>query len=583
MQSKNKFAPTKLAWVCAALTASMSPMAHAVKFEMDNGITGSFDSTLSFGMQKRLKSPNTRMIGNDSGGNAPTSGALGGLVNGDEATANPDMNFTNSDDGNLNYRKGSVVSSVVKGTHELSLREEGNWSMLGRFTWSSDLSARKTIRSPLDDEAANVLKKDITLLDLWVAKELDLGGNSAKLKLGNQVISWGEDIFILGGINSINALDLRKYHIPGTQLKEIFIPAPMASLSTSLGKGFSTEAYYQFAWNGMKLDPAGTFWSTADFVGAGGKRGGYLPTSSGLGGGDFDPTRGRDMASVDTGRVPIETQKPQKGGQYGINLRYKPAASDSEFAAYYMRYHDKMPFIGYKSNGLGTPNAIGLSGLEQYGENLDLFGISMNTKMGDWALGAELSYRPKDSVAIDPTVPFSGKHSLYEKSNGFTTAAVSNGYVSEKKYQIQATAFRFLPTELTRALGAAEGYVMAEVAYTKYPHLDLSGAVPYYITDYSMPTKGSWGYVAEIGLTYPNFMNTGWTMSPVADFFHDVRGTSPNAIPFVEGRRAVALMLNFDYQNKVKAAIGYTTFFGGGTKNLMSDRDVMSLTMSYSF
>ncbi len=42
-------------------------------------------------------------------------------------------------------------------------------------------------------------------------------------------------------------------------------------------------------------------------------------------------------------------------------------------------------------------------------------------------------------------------------------------------------------------------------------------------------------------------------------------------------------MLNFDYQNKVKAAIGYTTFFGGGTKNLMSDRDVMSLSMSYSF
>lgn len=289
MHSKNKFTPKKLAWVCAVLTASMSPMAHAGKFEMDNGITGSFDSTLSFGMQKRLKSPNTRMIGNDSGGNSPTSGALGGLVNGDEATANPDINFTNSDDGNLNYKKGSVVSSVVKGTHELSLRQEGNWSMLGRFTWSSDLSARKTIRTPLDDEAANALKKDITLLDLWVAKELNLAGNSAKLKLGNQVISWGEDIFIMGGINSINALDLRKYHIPGTQLKEIFIPAPMASLSTSLGKGFSTEAYYQFAWNGMKLDPAGTFWSTADFVGAGGKRGGYFPTSSGLGGGILTP------------------------------------------------------------------------------------------------------------------------------------------------------------------------------------------------------------------------------------------------------------------------------------------------------
>ena len=583
MHKKHKFTHKKLAWVCAAFTASMSPLAHAVKFEMDNGITGSFDSTLSFGMQQRLKSPNTRMIGNDSGGIGATSGALGTLGNGDASTANPDINFTNSDDGNLNYKKGAVVSSVVKGTHELFLREQGNWSMLGRFTWSSDLSARNTSRSPLDNEAANALKKDISLLDLWIAKDLDLAGNSAKLKLGNQVISWGEDIFILGGINSINALDLRKYHIPGTQLKEIFIPAPMASLSTSLGKGFSTEAYYQFAWNGMKLDPAGTFWSTADFVGAGGRRGGYFPTSSFLGVGDFDPTRARDLASVAAGRVPIETQKPQRGGQYGVNLRYKPTSGDTDYAAYYMRYHDKMPFIGYKSNGLGTPNAIGLSAVEQYGESLDLFGVSMNTKMGDWAFGAELSYRPKDSVAIDPTVPFSGRHSLYEKSNGYTTEALANGYVSEKKYQLQATAFRFLPTELTRALGASEGYMMAEIAYTKYPHLDLSGAVPYYITDYSLPTKSSWGYVAEFGLSYANFMNSGWTMSPVVDFFHDVRGTSPNAIPFVEGRKALALALNFDYQNRIKASIGYTSFFGGGTQNLMSDRDVMSVMMSYSF
>jgi hypothetical protein len=38
------------------------------------------------------------------------------------------------------------------------------------------------------------------------------------------------------------------------------------------------EAYYQFAWNSFKFDPAGTFFSTADVIGKG-NRVAYMPTS----------------------------------------------------------------------------------------------------------------------------------------------------------------------------------------------------------------------------------------------------------------------------------------------------------------
>jgi hypothetical protein len=98
-----------------------------------------------------------------------------------------------------------------------------------------------------------------------------------------------------------------------------------------------------------------------------------------------------------------------------------------------------------------------------------------------------------------------------------------------------------------------------------------------------MPDKTSWGYVAEFGLTYANIFQSGWTMSPILDFFHDVKGTSPTALPFVEGRKAVALNLNFDYQNKWKAGIGYVTYWGGGNMNMLRDRDVLTMSVSHIF
>ena len=67
---------TYLALALAAMGAGLSSPAHAFKFDLDNGITGSFDSTLSFGVQRRMQSTNRSMVGNDNGGNVPTSGRL---------------------------------------------------------------------------------------------------------------------------------------------------------------------------------------------------------------------------------------------------------------------------------------------------------------------------------------------------------------------------------------------------------------------------------------------------------------------------------------------------------------------------
>ncbi len=581
--------------------ALLAQPAAAGKFETES-VSGSFDSTISFGVQNRLQRQDCRIIGNDNGGCAPTTGTLGTVVNGPGMgfTSNPDFNNLQADDGNLNYNKGDFTSAALKGTHELYLKAPQGVSSLIRATWVKDFRADHTRRTPLSDDAKDLAVENITLLDAWVAKDFTLGGMPTKVRLGNQVISWGEDIFIYGGVNVTNAIDLRKFHTPGTQLKEVFRPAPMISFNTGLTGKLSLEGYYQFRWNGFQFDPVGTYFSGADVVGKG-VQGAFLPSSLlGAPTGSFgDPgtvssgmlqppgTRLTQSDFVGAGTfIPREFERvPKKGGQYGAALRYK-ADNGVEWGAYYLRFHDKLPFIGFGANpGAPGPDSYFVS----YGQGHNLFGVSANTVVGDVAVGAEVSYRPKDSVMIDPTVPLAGRYSVVDVANTTGARAYVNGFVEEKRWQAHLTGFYLVAPSsplgrISKALGAAEWTMLGELAFTYYPKLDRSGAVPYLLPNYELPTKGSFGYVLSTFLSYPHLGGGEWNVSPQLDFSHDVHGTSPNALPFVQGRKALTLSLNLDRDNsKWKVNVGATRFWGGGSNNLAIDRDFFFASMSRSF
>lgn len=579
-------APATLAVAVAATL--WAPSSHAFRFGSEEGLSGSFDSTVSFGMSARTGSAGCSTIGNDSGGcNNGTDNDLSRVYNLGNGLgyANADFNFTNFDDGNLNYKKGDVFSAALKGTHDLSLKYPGGWSALARVTWFKDFKAKDTRRTDVASEAEG----DVTLLDAWVAKSFSIGEQYGKIKLGNQVISWGEDIFILGGVNQINAIDLQKFHIPGTQLKEIFIPAPMLSGSFGLTEKLGMEAYYQFAWNSFKFDPSGTFFSTADVLGKG-RRVAYLPGSIcndfGLSGPCGDQTALTDPERIALGTaVPyLGSEKPKRGGQYGVNFRYTADEIDTEFAFTYQRYHDKLPFLGFTGNSAGAVTGYYVA----HGENKDLYAISANTKLFNVAVGAELSYRPNDSVGIDPTVPFGSIFGGSFDKNSVYDVGRHPGYVEEEKYQFHLTGFYTFSHNdplggLAKAVGASDGFILTEAAVTHYPGLDTSGRTPYFLPDYSLPDKTSWGYVFEMGLNYPNAFGSGVTLTPQIDWYHDVSGTSPNAIPFVQGRKALTLSLFANYRDSWKAAIQWVNFHGGGANNLMRDRDFIAASVSYSF
>lgn len=577
---------------------------QAFVFGSDEGVSGSFDSTLSYGFAQRLQSPDCKLLGGDSGGcNNGSNTELGQYYNLAKGNgyANADINYSNADDGDLNYHKHDVYSQVIKGTHELSLKFGDGWSALGRVAWAKDFKMDDTRRTDLEDEAERDATERFDLLDLWVAKSFDLGQMPAKVKVGNQVISWGEEIFVTGGINQINALSLPKYHTPGTQLKEVFIPAPMASFNLGLTDTLNLEAYYQFKWNAYALDPVGTYFSTADVAGEG-RRAIYYPTNY------VEGILPGTCAATPTGHcgdpqvsglstqelvaaglaVPYAGEREAKNsGQYGLALRWRAESIGTEFGLFYERYHDKLPFIGYTARK-DPANLVVDDYFINYGEDKDLFGLSANTMLGPVAVAGELSYRPRDSVAIDPTVPFGSTFTgSYNKYSVFDTG-VNKGFVEEKKWQADVNAIYsfsandalgFIPT----SLGASDGFLMAEAVATYYPGLDTSGKVPYALPDYSLPDKTSWGYVTEFGINYPNLFGSGVTVTPQLDFSQDVNGTSPNASPFVEGRKSLTTSLLFNYRDRWKGGLQWVQFWGGGANNLMADRDFLSGSVSYSF
>lgn len=629
------------------------------------GVQVNLDSSLSYGVSMRTGSPDCNLIGQDNGGCATTEQTEVAKSNSEAFYQTYDGKRINQDDGNLNYKKNAITASTIKGTHDLFMGFGSGWSSLVRGVWSADSAFKNADGRPeIAKDAKDEAKFNAQLLDAYVNYRFNFGQRPGKVRVGNQVVSWGEDLFTPGGINSINALDLRRAHTPGVQIKEVLLPAPIALFSVPVGRSGSIEAYYQLGWNKTVLDPAGSFYSTADSLGKGGRRGyantaglkslasklpdaqggltapgGQLVSGAPLGETDYvaiggpkvengvAPTWAADaaQAGVDAGvkeatrgavaNLPVSSALPtgtlgdnsalgesasianlgdtkaKDGGQYGLSYRFT-LASDDTLGVYYLRYHEKTPHPIY-TTAPGTTTGLGGVGFA-YAEDRDLFGFSYNTKLGDWTIGTELSYRPKDSVIIDPTIVKDLTLIGGTNTNAYycDTKTLQNcvGKVDVAKTQWHLTALHNLSPSssmgwLLRGLGAAEGSVATELVMASYGGLDLSGAVPYDVTnDGRMPTKNSSGAVLNVGVNYPNFWGTSLAFAPDLTYSRGLSGISATGMPgFIEGASSLGLGFTLNFNARYATALRADVVSYAGASNPLLDRNMASLSLSTSF
>ncbi len=96
-------------------------------------------------------------------------------------------------------------------------------------------------------------------------------------------------------------------------------------------------------------------------------------------------------------------------------------------------------------------------------------------------------------------------------------------------------------------------------------------------------TDFSWGYRIISILRYENVL-PGIGVEPTIIWSHDVNGVSPGpGENFVEGRKTVIFSTVVRFSQAWNAAFGYTTFFGGGSRNLLRDRDFAQVGLRYQF
>ncbi len=93
----------------------------------------------------------------------------------------------------------------------------------------------------------------------------------------------------------------------------------------------------------------------------------------------------------------------------------------------------------------------------------------------------------------------------------------------------------------------------------------------------------AWGYQLLARLEYNNVF-AGVNILPTIAYSHDVSGNSPAPLSnYLEGRQSLSLSAEFVWQNAWSLDMRYVSFFGGGTQNLLGDRDFFATTFKYSF
>lgn len=174
------------------------------------------------------------------------------------------------DNGDLNYCKGQLFSIYVSVISELLLKmlSEGLKFMVCGMGMYDFMVKNMNCMLLLSIVVVQVVY-NVQLFDLWVQKDFMFGGCNVYVWFGNQVINWGESMFVQSGINVINFIDMQKLLIFGLQFKQVLLLVLMVSFVVDLLHGFSIEVYYQFQWNGNCYLLVGLYWLVMNGFGCG--------------------------------------------------------------------------------------------------------------------------------------------------------------------------------------------------------------------------------------------------------------------------------------------------------------------------
>jgi hypothetical protein len=306
-----------------------------------------------------------------------------------------------------------------------------------------------------DGEVLRQIGTDLQLLDavlygslpLWNERELTL-------KLGRQVVSWGESTtLVLNSISQANPINANNFYRIGHTTEELFTPVGMVFASFEPFHNATLEGFYQLEWQGVEAAAPGSYFSDLDI----GTSNAVNTFSNSTGGVAEDPDRKASpldspltgLSNTTSTILRVRDDEPSASGQFGLALKYYAEAlnNGTEFGLYAMNYHSRLPIASFyaanascarrEGNDQGidaydfvsflvtcpdipflhalthplqpeaeyaTDSAAALDTPRfqlEYPEDIHLFGLSFNTTLGDYSIQGEVAYRPNMPLQID--------------------------------------------------------------------------------------------------------------------------------------------------------------------------------------
>lgn len=590
-----------------ALSLGCGAVAPAFGFNYNSGdFSLQVDTTVSVGASWRADDRDYRNVG---------------LVNTTLATGDPTRSHyhgtSSQDDGDLNYKKGSTFSEVAKITMDVEL----NYQNYGAFVRGKAFYDHRVVNGDgvtdvpayyqLPGVNGNELQpnqsdgRSADILDAFVWGDWYVSEMPLNVRLGRQVISWGEGLLFANGINSINPVDVSALLAPGSEVKDALIPLNALYGSIGINEALTLEAFYMLEWKETELPACGTFFSITDLVGPG-CDGGFVPNGTEYNAPAFGALPAAALITLPRG----QDAEPKNGGEYGFAARYFAESIETEFSFYYMNLHSRLPVIsghfpdvtrfGFAtlddarafltqppgpidpSNPDTWGNPLATSGLLPLGdyfldyvEDIPLLGASFNTTIdfglpgGATAVSGEISMRKDQPFAREDGDSLAGAVGLmslacadaptpYDCYSQYEPGEFNKGYVESDYYQAELVFIHFFD----QILGASRWTAILDIAGS---YMDLPSKSDALLNS---------SYNAT--LNFPNLPQTAYTIPN-----HPVFGGVPYPF-FIANAAAPNSAVTFeDKYYPTSGAWGYKMRFTGEYNNVFAGINLRP-TISYS-
>lgn len=383
------FLPLRHSLLATAIAAASLSTAHA--FELNTGSDDwsiRFDNTVKYNYGVRTESADKRLLGtpNNNDGNYNFRKAGTNVTNRLDLLSEFDVVYQNR----MGFRV-SAASWYDKAYDNVGSNSNpmvnGNGAQTGPTSvvpfGSPHLSryAQRYYSGPSGE-----------ILDAFVFFNTEIGDESQLgIKLGQHNIFWGETL--ISAVHSLSygqaALDLGKQATsPGTEAKELFIPRNQISANLTLNPELSFAAQYFFKWDAARLPEAGTYYGS-DVVGTGAQS--FLL-------GFHDP-----LTTIRRG----DDYTPSDRGDWGIMAKWSPEWLDGTLGLYYRNTSDILPQAVLDARGLNPLAPATVATLDYkfaYGDNIDIYGISLSKEFAGLSIGSELNYRENMPLASIPAI-----------------------------------------------------------------------------------------------------------------------------------------------------------------------------------